>query len=456
MKRVAVIGGGMAGLAAAYELSRKEPAVDWHLFEQSDRLGGKIITEHVDGFTIEGGPDSFITQKPWALELCRELELESEYIPCNSAAQKVYILVKGRLCAMPDGFRLTVPTRIIPFLRSPLFSWPAKLRMGLEPFIPARRDDEDESVSAFITRRLGKEAADKIGGPLMAGIYVADPERLSLMSTFPMFRAIEKKHGSLIGAMRATSKQAKKSDTPMFISLRKGMGQLVDTLVDRLGDRCQTGQAVERITRTEDGLALTSNGMTQTFDDVILSTPLFETGRLLAELVPSARDTLAAMRYVSTATVSLGFRLPLAGVRQPMDGFGFVIPRSEQRRILACTWNSMKFAERAPADHALLRVFVGGEGHEYLIDLDDEALIALVRDELREIWGLTADPIVQRVFRWQRGNPQYDVGHATRMQHLIDEVQAVPGVHVAGSGYKGIGLPDCIRSGREAAIRACE
>ncbi len=456
MKRVAIIGGGMAGLAAASELSRKTPGIDWQLYERSDRLGGKIVTEQIDGFTIEGGPDSFITQKPWGLALCRELGLESECIPCNSAAQKVYILVKGRLCPMPDGFRLTVPTRIAPFLRSPLFSWPAKLRMGLEPFIPARADDEDESISAFITRRLGKEAADKIGGPLMAGIYVADPERLSLMSTFPMFRAMERKHGSLIRAMRASAKQNKKTETPMFMSLRKGMGQLVQTLTDRLGDRCQTGQVVEQITRASDGWSLTVNGATRTVDDVILATPLFETGRLLGGLVPTARDTLNAMRYVSTATVSLGFRLPLAEVSQPMNGFGFVIPRSEQRRILACTWSSVKFAERAPADHALLRAFVGGEGREELVDLDDDALVQLVRDELRETWGLTADPIVHRVFRWPRGNPQYDVGHAARMRQLIDEVQAVPGLHVAGSGYNGIGLPDCIRSGREAATRVGE
>lgn len=455
MKRIAVIGGGVAGLAAAYELSHKEPAVDWHLFEQSDRLGGKIITEQVDGFTIEGGPDSFITQKPWGLALCRELGLESECIPCNSAAQTVYILVKGRLCPMPDGFRLTVPTRIMPFLRSPLFSWPAKLRMGLEPFIPARTDNEDESISAFITRRLGKEAADKIGGPLMAGIYVADPERLSLMSTFPMFRAMEQKHGSLIRAMRTSAREKKKSDTPMFMSLRQGMGQLVETLTNRLGDQCQTGQVVERLVRSDQGFTLTINGTTHTFDDVILATPLFETGRLLDELAPTARDTLNAMRYVSTATVSLGFRLPLTNVYRPMDGFGFVIPRSEQRRILACTWNSVKFAERAPPDHALLRVFVGGEGREELVDLDDKTLVQVVRDELHEIWGLTAEPVIRRVFRWPRGNPQYDVGHAARMKQMIETIQAIPGLHVAGSGYNGIGLPDCIRSGREAAARAC-
>ena len=452
MKRIAIIGGGMAGLAAAHHLQHHAGDVDWQLYEQAPRLGGKVVTDHVDGFTIEGGPDSFITQKPWGLALCRELGLEPELMPCNEASQKIYILVRNRLCTLPAGFRLTVPTRIGPFLQSPLFSWGAKLRMGLEVFIPPRTDNEDESVAAFITRRLGREAAEKIGGPLMAGIYVADPERLSLLSTFPMFRAMERKHGSLIRAMRQ-ARTASAGAPPMFMSLRRGMQRLTDRISAPLADRCRTGAAVTGLERADGGYAVVEADRRSVYDAVILACPLDAASGLLTGLAPRTAATLAAVRYVSTATVSLGYRLPLDGVAQPLDAFGFVIPAAENRPILACTFSSSKFDARAPDGHALLRVFVGGEGREALVEQDDDALIRLVREELRAILGLRAEPLVARVYRWPRGNPQYDVGHAARMQAALDEVHALPGLDLAGSGYQGIGLPDCIHSGQTAADR---
>ncbi len=452
----------MAGLAAAHYLQRavqnEGAEIDWQLIEERDRLGGKVVTDRADGFVIEGGPDSFITQKPWGLELCRELNLDDELIPCNVAQQKVYILVKGRLCALPEGFRLTVPTRILPFVRSPLFSWAAKARMGLEPFISPRLDDGDESVSAFITRRLGREAADKIGGPLMAGIYVADPAKLSLLSTFPQFRTMERKYGSLVRAMRAAAKRPA-STTPMFMSLRDGMGRLVETISRSFKDRCTTGARITGIERTNNAaFTVIRDGERETFDALILATPLFETAQLLQEMSPRSADVLGAIRYVSTATVSLGFALPVEGLRRPLDGFGFVIPASERRDLLACTWSSVKFPGRAPEGNVLFRAFIGGEGREDMVDWTDDRLIEVMREELRAIPGIRAEPVIARVFRWPNGNPQYDVGHADRMQAVLADVASMRGLHLAGSGYNGIGLPDCIRSGKEAAeavIRDC-
>ncbi len=452
MKRVVIIGGGMAGLAAAHECQQQE-GIEWQLLDASDRLGGKIVTDHVDGFVIEGGPDSFITQKPAGVALCEELGLESELIPCNSAAQKVFILSNGQLCELPEGFRLTVPTRLMPFLRSPLFSWRAKVRMGLEPLVPPKRDNEDESISAFITRRLGKEAADKIGGPLMAGIYVADPERLSLLSTFPMFRTLEQKYGSLIHAMRHMAKRPA-SGQPMFMSMKQGMGQLVQAISQPLLKSCQLGVHVDAIEQSETEFRILCNNREIGADEIILATPPAQAAQLLEKIDAASATELRQIRTVSTATVSLGFALPLEGIHQPMDGFGFVIPASENRRILACTWSSMKFPGRAPQDHALMRVFIGGERGEQWLDRDDEGLVKLALAELESIWGLTSVPVVSRVYRWPNGNPQYDVGHAQRMHQLLESLAArAPGIHLAGSGYRGIGLPDCIASGRGAAQR---
>lgn len=448
----------MAGLAAAHTIAKtareQHRPVDWHLFESTPRLGGKIVTEAAEGFIIEGGPDSFITQKPWGLDLCRDLGLEDEYLPCNTERQKVYILVKGRLRALPAGFRLTVPTRIIPFLISPLFSWPAKLRMGLEAVLPPRRDDADESVYNFISRRLGREAAEKIGGALMAGIFVADPKKLSILATFPMFRALEKKHGSLIRSMRATARQrAGEPSLPLFMSLKPGMSRLVERISEPLLDRCHTHTPITGLAKEGDHFTVTTADGPATYDAVILATPLYQTAKLLQSIAPDMARQLEAIRYVSTATISLGFALPLQGMKQPLDGFGFVVPAAERRTILACTWSSIKFNQRAPEHHVLFRVFVGGEGLEEWVEQPDDKLLHRVRTELADILGIQSEPVITRIYRWPQGNPQYDVGHAERMNALMSTLETIPGLHLAGSGYNGIGLPDCIRSGREAALK---
>ncbi len=455
MKRIAIIGGGMAGLAAAHELHTSDHT-HWTLYESGERLGGKIITDHEDGFTVEGGPDSFITQKPWGLELCKELGLEDSLVPCNEGNQKIYILVNGELCPLPAGFRLTAPTRFWPFIRSPLFSWRGKLRVLLDLFISPSKKDEDESISSFLTRRMGREVADKIGGPLMAGIYVADPARLSLLSTFPMFREIERKYGSLIKGFRAAAKRPSSSQ-PMFMSLRTGMAELVDTITQPLQPNCRLKSKVQSISRLEDGTYnLTVSGNSETFDAVIIATPLFQTATLLETMEPETATTLAAIRYVSTATVSFGFKTPLKGMTVPLDGFGFVIPASERRKILACTWSSMKFPNRAPEGHALFRVFIGGPENEQLVNLSDDELTHCALSGVRSILGLEDEPVLTRLYRWPKGNPQYDVGHTDRMKQCMRRISKLPGLFLAGSGYNGVGLPDCIRSGRQAAQAALE
>jgi oxygen-dependent protoporphyrinogen oxidase len=466
MKRLVVVGGGIAGLATAYtaqKLAREQGAdVAIALVERDDRLGGKISTDRVDGFVIEGGPDSFITQKPWALELCRELGLEDRLIGTNDAQRTTFVLRKGKLRKMPDGLMMIVPTRFMPFVTSDLISWPGKLRMGMDLFLPRRTDDGDESLAHFIRRRLGNEALEVLAEPLMGGIHVADAEILSLQATFPRFIDTERKYGSLTRGMIAARKAAQAHEAAfkanghpkmsMFTTLRGGLRELVDAIAAALdGVEVLTGCAVAALDCDGDGYTLRlDDGRTLAADAVVLAAPAYASAALLCSVQPELADMLDAVKYVSTATVSLGFDAD--GFEHPLDGFGFVIPRQEPTRLLACTWTSTKFPQRATPGTVLLRAFIGGPRREELVDLDDEALVRLVRDELRTIMGIHAAPTVARVFRWHRANPQYEVGHLER----VDQMDALcpPGVLLAGSAYRGVGLPDCIHQGQRAARAA--
>ncbi|MBE7474026.1 MAG: protoporphyrinogen oxidase [Anaerolineae bacterium] len=465
MPHVTIIGGGIAGLATAYYLQKKSREngipFSYSLIESAPRLGGKIVTDQVGDFIIEGGPDSFITQKPWATQLCRELGLADRLIPTNDERRNIYVLSKGKLVPFPGGYRLTVPTEFVPFALSPLISPLGKLRMGLDLVIPPRREQGDESLADFIRRRLGAEALDKIAGPVMAGIYVADPERLSLLSTFPMFAEMEQKYGSLIKAMRVSKKSTAshsanngsgpRSPVPgqplaMFTSLRGGMQELVEALTAQLQGDLQLGSRVIGLRRLSPGFEVTldSSGTLQT-DAVVMAAPAFIAAGLLEPLEPRLAALLRQIRYVSTATVSLGYRR--TDLPTDLNGFGFMVPKSENRQILACTWSSTKFDHRAPANGALLRLFVGGDTKEHLVEtLADEELFALAQAELRAIMGITAPPVAQRVFRWPKGNAQYDVGHLDRVAEMEQLAAAIPGLYLAGSAFRGIGLPDCIKS----------
>lgn len=469
-KRVAIIGGGIAGLAAAYTLqqhARKAGIpVAITLFESSAELGGKILTEHVNGCTIEGGPDSFLVQKPWAAQLAQELGLEPELMGTNPDQKKLFVVNKGRLTPMPDGVMLIIPTRFMPFVTSPLISWPGKIRMGMDLFIPRRKDDEDESVGDFIRRRLGKEALDKIAEPLMSGIHVSDPEQQSLLATFPRFRNTEKAHGSLIRGMLAQRRQAAARSngngnhgapkpgwkSSFFVSLRGGMIQLVNAIVHALdGVQIRTNCPVMEVKwQPEGGYTIrTADGETNPFDAVVMAAPAFVSADLVSNFAPDLSRALGTIRYVTTATVSLAYRKAELG--DPMRGVGFIIPRSEDRKISACTMSSVKFASRAPEGEVLLRCFVGGPGKEDLVDRSDEAIIADVRAELAALMGVHAEPVVARVYRWVKGNAQYDVGHLDRVKQMHAMAGQFPGLFLTGSAYEGIGVPDCIHQGQQAA-----
>jgi oxygen-dependent protoporphyrinogen oxidase len=477
---VVIIGGGISGLSAAFYLERMArqsgAAVRYTLVEREGRFGGKLVTDTVDGFVVEGGPDSFLTQKPWGVQLVRDLGLEDQLIGTNELKRKVYFLVGGRPQPMPDGMTLIVPTKLLPFLRSPLLSPWGKLRMGLDLVIPPRRDGADETLAGFIRRRFGAEALVKLAEPLLAGIHNSEPERQSLLATFPRLREIELQHGSLIRGMRATRPrtkdqgpttsngetrgvraengddlQASMVNRSAFVTLRGGVAALAEALVRALGGRLLGGQGVASIeydptagrpyrVRLEGGEALAA-------DAVILTAPAFAAAELVAPLAPELAEDLRRIRYVTTGTVSLAYRRRDLG--EPLDGYGLVIPHTERRRINAVTISSSKFAHRAPDDAALLRVFVGGSRNPDVAELDDAALLELARAELRDILGIRAEPLWSRIYRWPRSNPQYDVGHLDRVAAL--ERLCPAGLLLCGSAYRGVGIPDCVRQGQEAA-----
>ncbi len=464
MTRLVIVGGGIAGLATAYyaEKAARDAGIDLKLtlVERDNRLGGKIDTDTSDGFIIEGGPDSFITQKPWAIELARELGLGDRLMGTNDARRAVYVLRGGKLRKMPDGMLLIIPTRFMPFVTSDLISWPGKIRMGMDLFIPARMEDSDESLADFIRRRLGQEALDVLAEPMMAGIHVSDAETLSLQATFPRFIDTERKYGSLtrgmIAARKARTAAASKHGgngqaTTVFMTLKGGLQELVTALEDAIQGTIITGQGVQRVTRTESGYTLAlDDGRTLDADAVVLATPAFVSAAMLREMNADLAARLDAIRYVSTATVSLGFNAD--GFEHPLNGFGFVVPRKESTRLLACTWTSTKFTHRAEPGTVLLRAFIGGPRREESVNLDDEALITLVREELRDIMGVRAEPVIARVYRWERGNPQYDVGHLARMDTI--DALCPPGLYLTGSAFRGVGIPDCVKQGQATAQQA--
>jgi protoporphyrinogen/coproporphyrinogen III oxidase len=476
-RHVAIIGGGIAGLATAYTIQEKARAfglpIRFTLFESAPTLGGKILSEKIDDFMIEGGPDSFLQQKVWAAQLAQKLGLEQDLIGTNPEQKKLFVVNRGHLTAMPDGVMMVIPTRFTPFITSSLISWPGKIRMGMDFFIPPRRDDADESIGDFIQRRLGQEALDKLAEPLMSGIHVSDPMQQSLLGTFPRFRTLEKQYGSLTRGMlaqrRASHSNGKNNGSAsttatdqnwknsMFVSLRGGMGQLVQALAKALQDgQVHTNCKVAQISPLpEGGYMLTStDGGTVRADAVVLATPAFVSAGLVSPFSPALGQALAGIRYVSTATVSLAYQN--LGTDNPLGGVGFIVPRREKRRISACTMSSIKFSERAPKGGLLLRCFVGGPWREEAVEPQhsDDEIINDVRSELEALLGIRAEPVVARVYRWIKGNAQYDVGHLERVKGMHEMCAKTPGLFLTGSAYEGIGVPDCIHQGQQAAEKA--
>lgn len=459
MKRVVIIGGGIAGLAAAYRLQtlarEQSLALKLTLIERDTRLGGKIITERIDDFVVEGGPDSFLAYKPWGVALCKELGIFEQLHGTNQEQRKTYVMRKGKLHRLPEGLTGMIPTAFKPMATTSLISPLGKVRMALDFALPPHRENSDESLGAFISRRLGREVYDWLIEPLMGGIYAGDASQLSLAATFPQLRQLELEHGGLIRGMlkrrKNMPKQPAKGSRSAFLSPRTGLTALVEALTGQLGDATlMTGIGVDSIEPAETGYTLNlSNGDIWQTDAVILATPAYATANMVQEFDPKLAETLAAIPYVSTATISVAY--PLAAVPRPLDGYGYVIPRAEGRDLLACTWTSTKFPHRAPQDYALIRVFAGRAGQQAALQSSDDHLLQLVRAELARTLGITAAPDFHRIFRWPKAMPQYTLGHLERLAQIDRRLAQHSGLYVAGAAYRGIGIPDCINSGEQAA-----
>jgi oxygen-dependent protoporphyrinogen oxidase len=456
MKRIAIIGGGISGLSAAYGLEKQRRAgaeVEYALYESSPRLGGVLVTDNVDGCIVEAGPDSFLTEKPWAMDLCEELGLADQLIGSNDSDRKTYIVTRGKLIEMPDGLMFMVPTKILPTVLSPLFSWKTKLRMAREWFHPPHKANSDETVASLVERHYGPEMVDLLADPLLSGVYGGEASQLSVRAVLARFAEMEAKHGSLGRAMLAARKNATQNGSrPLFTSLREGMQQMIDALVATLPKEALSTNAQVQAVSPENGSWIVSAGFdTDQFDAVILAVPTQAAANLLGRASAELASELRGITYSSSVTVALGYDKK---VRDSLpQGFGFLVPRSEGKRMLAATFVHNKFPHRAPDDRALLRCFLGGARDEQILSLSDEEILQKVRDELKQIIGLSAEPLFKRVFKWKGAMAQYGVGHLERLQRIDNLLQRLPGLALAGNGYNGIGVPDCVRTGTEAAAK---
>ena len=488
MKHIVIIGGGISGLAAAHRLTelskdRKQP-IQITLLEAGSRLGGVIQTEHRDGFLLERGPDSFISEKPEALALTHRLDLDAQLIQTNPQHRRSFIVKRGRLRPVPEGFQLLAPTRIWPFITTDIFSLAGKLRMSADLLLPRKSangnidEPEDESLANFVRRRLGREALERMAQPMVGGIYTADPENLSLRATMPRFLEMEREHRSIIlgmwrkGRLQTAGEQAGTSGArySLFLSFERGMQALVDSLAGRIAD-CQlpiadTRQAmqahirlnarVESIKRnaaTKDQgpnwIVVTDRGDSLAADAICLALPAFAAASLLRDVNEQLAKKLDRISYASTATINLGYRR--ADIRHPLDGFGFVVPFIERRSLIACTFSNIKFAGRAPDNHVLLRAFVGGALQPEMFVLEETEMLNRVKRDLRDLLGVENEPIFTEVAKWEKSMPQYEVGHLGRVKSIENALQQLPGLALAGNSYHGAGIPDCIGSGESAA-----
>ena len=470
-QRIAIVGGGITGLAAAFRLIERAREtgreIDLHLFEASDQLGGLIRTREIDGYQVDFGPDSFITNKPAGIGLCRRLNLEHELIGTNKQHQRSLVLHRGRPVAVPDGFMLLAPAKVWPVLRSPIFSPWGKLRMGFEYFVPKRSDDADESLASFVRRRFGRELLDRLVQPLVGGIYTSDPERLSLKATLPRFLDMEQGSRSLIRASRLQSvaKGTSGARYGLFASFQNGCGQLVDELVCQIRGSATIHEntAVRSVFRTAQhehplrgrwSLEIAGTDVAvQEFDHVLITTPTYVTAELVRGLSPELASALDQIEYASSAIVCSGHRL--ADIQHPLDAFGLVIPAIEKRKVLAVSFTSRKFP-RAPEGRVLLRTFVGGAMQPELNDLEDAAMLELVRNELQSLLGVKWQPDFALVARHRRAMPQYLVGHLDRVAEIEQQVEKCAGLELAGSAFHGVGIPDSIASAEAAADRIAD
>jgi oxygen-dependent protoporphyrinogen oxidase len=445
---VAIVGGGISGLAAAYELQQR--GVSTRVFEAASRPGGVIRTDRFDGWVIDGGPDALLVQKPAAVALCRELGLAGRLISTQQP-RTAYVLREGALVPLVQGSFLGFPVSLLALATSSLFTWAGKLRMAAEVVMP-RGDGRDESIASFVERRFGSEAVDYLAEPLLAGIHAGDVDELSIAALFPRLLDAERQSGSVLRAIRAL--HVKPSPQGAFVSLPGGVGELVDALAAALAaDTVQLSARVTGVARG-DGYAVHTEHGTVTARGVIVCTPAYMTAQLVRPFAGSLATLCEGIMYASTATVAFGYRR--SQIAHPLNGTGFVVPRIEQSPLLAATWVTSKWAGRAPSDYALIRGFLGGGRDPDRLNASDDELIELAREELADILRIEGDPLLTRLYRFPRQSPQYTVGHLDRVAAIEQRIAALPGLYLAGSGFRAIGIPDCIADARATAGRAAE
>ena len=465
--RIVIIGGGISGLAAAYQLTRRasyQSPLEVLLLEASARLGGAIRTHWRDGFLLEGGPDAFISEKPEALQLAKQLGLESQLVETNDAHRRAFIVRGGKLRPVPEGFQLLAPSRFWSFVTTDIFSWAGKARMALDLILPQRAGanaEDDESLAGFVRRRFGREALERMAQPMVGGIYTADPEQLSLRATMPRFLDMEREHRSVIKALwkaRQHGGEKHSRDTSgarysMFLSFKEGMQTLTDKLATELPSNCvRLNTRVEQLAfdlETHRWQLNIEGDETLAADAVCVALPAHAAAKLLRAAETEIAAELNQIPYASTATVNLAYRR--ADIPHPLDGFGFVVPFVEKRATLACSFSSVKFSGRAPEGHALLRAFVGGALQPETFALTEEEMIRAVREDLRQLLGVERPPLFAHVEKWPRSMTQYHVGHAERVARIRQRLAQFPTLRLAGNAYNGAGIPDCIRSGGQAA-----
>ena len=456
-RKVLIIGGGISGLATAHrlcELARKDGcALDITLLETAPRIGGVIESWKRAGFLLEGGPDSFISEKPAAQELARRLGIEGEILGTNNQFRRSFIYKNGKLVAVPEGFYLIAPSQIRAFLMTPLLNLMTKLRMGCELFISKRKDPGDESVASFVRRRFGETTLQEVAQPMIGGIYTADPEYLSLEATMPQFLELERKYGSVIRGLLSRRKQRAKNTAmaasgprySLFLSFREGMETLTRSIASNLGEvKIKLSSPVTQIKPVAGGWRVeTQAGASYEAEAVCLALSSPQAGRLLGDVAPELASDLLNIPYESVATINLAYHR--SDIPHPLNGFGFVVPAFTQRKIVACSFSSVKFTGKAPDGKVLLRAFVGGALHREVYVLDDKAIERTVREELKHYLGIEKAPLFSEIRRYPQTMPQYRVGHLDLVKKIQAKLSDHPGLYLAGNAYRGIGVPDCIK-----------
>jgi len=454
MKRVAIIGGGISGLSAAYYLEkarRSGATVEYTLFEASPRLGGVLKTQRLHDCVIEAGPDSFLSAKPWATELAREVGLQDELIGSNDFQRKTFILNNGRLTEMPDGIQMIVPTKAWPVASSPLLSLSTKLRMMREYFAPPEplADGRDESVASFVERHFGGEVVSKLAAPLLAGVYGGDASQLSARAVLPHFVALESKHRSLVrGILHSRSNSNSAAPTPIFTSFKRGMQQFVDAIAAQLQpESIALNCAAKNIELDGEWAVISDQGRCDKFSDLLLALPAYASAKLMQSQDADLSHILESIRYSDSVTVALGYPANSVGKAALPGGFGFLVPRNEDRAMMACTFVQNKFNHRVPDDYVLLRAFSSGAGNH-----SDAELQSILQKELKDILGIDSPPEFVSIARWPQAMAQYEVGHLEKVAAIEKLASRIPHFALIGNAYRGIGIPDCVREGKQAVV----